>query len=371
MSEKEISKSKRKRLEMEKSRKMERRKKNIQTMWMILIPILILASVVAVVMYRKSQQINYSKYLTKEGTIANINIDDFVDNHFDEMSFSHDELMPSDDEITSTIDSMLEEHSALNTETTATTALGDKVNITYSASLNGAFYTEVTDATGGADILLEYGSSTIPDSYIDALVGKTPGDTFEADVEYPVDYEIAELAGQTLNYTFNIRGIYDVPEFNDEFVAAYYSDEAATAEEYRQKLVDDAYDSQLRSSIQQSLSVNFVVKATPDKYVANLDKIMENEYRTNYGMEDLSGVESFIHASSVQATETLLIYQSVFEKSGMTNTPDEVKAYLLDNGMTEPEYNSYVDTYGYEYVAQMAMQGRTLDYMVEHVKILE
>ena len=66
-------------------------------------------------------------------------------------------------------------------------------------------------------------------------MGTSPAKEITVEVTFPGDYSTnTELAGKDASFAVTINGIYVTPELTDEFVQAHLSDQASTAEEYRQ-----------------------------------------------------------------------------------------------------------------------------------------
>jgi trigger factor len=71
----------------------------------------------------------------------------------------------------------------------------------------------------GEDSLVEIGGKDTVEAFTTALRGATPGQTVNVAAEYPADYPESKLAGKTVDYTIEVKGIKKrtLPELNDEF----------------------------------------------------------------------------------------------------------------------------------------------------------
>ena len=69
------------------------------------------------------------------------------------------------------------------------------------------------------EMMLEIGGNDTLPAFSDNLRGLTPGDTKEFDVSYPEDYGQPKLAGKTIHFLAEVKGIRrkELPEVNDEF----------------------------------------------------------------------------------------------------------------------------------------------------------
>jgi trigger factor len=71
----------------------------------------------------------------------------------------------------------------------------------------------------GEDTLVEIGGKDTVEAFTTTLRGATPGQTLNVAAEYPSDYPQGNLAGKTVDYTIEVKGIKKrtLPELNDEF----------------------------------------------------------------------------------------------------------------------------------------------------------
>ena len=127
----EISKSKQKRIAEAKAREAQRHKKAMAAMWSVLIPVLIVGFIVALVVIHKANQLDYSKYLNDDGTIASIDIDKYATVDYENMSFSRAELEPAETTIDSEVESAIEAHTTLSTDAGRIAEANDTVGISF------------------------------------------------------------------------------------------------------------------------------------------------------------------------------------------------------------------------------------------------
>lgn len=377
-----ISKSKQKRLAQEAARKAQRKQKAMATFWAIFIPLVIVLAIVAAVLYYKSLQVDYEKYLADDGSIQGITASDYITGSYEDMLIDSEAIAPDQDSIEDDILSALDEHKTLNKESTTPAITGDTVNITYVASLNGETYDQALIEDGGEDIVL--GNADIDEAIDSSIEEHIPGDSFNVTVSYPADYDDEELAGNNIIYDITLTGIYEIPEFTDEFVQTYYSDVASNAAEYRQSIAMGYYSENLKDEIEDSISLNCVVNQYPDKYLENTEKTLKAQDKETvayykqmglqidsikqlYGFETDAEYNDQILKNAQESVMKTLFYQKVMNENGLTNTEEEVKTYFLSHDYDEASYNQAVTRYGYKYMANMALKGRMLDYVYEQL----
>ena len=92
---------------------------------------------------------------------------------------------------------------------------------------NGDHAVVALESIGGIDgepvkqdeMVLEIGGADTVEAFTQNLVGTSPGDEKEFDVEYPEDYGAARMAGKTVRFHATVKGIRrkELPELNDDF----------------------------------------------------------------------------------------------------------------------------------------------------------
>jgi trigger factor len=93
---------------------------------------------------------------------------------------------------------------------------GDWAQITYTGEIEG----EAEAApVAGEDTLVEIGGKDTVEAFSTALRGAKPGQELKAEVIYPADYAEAKLAGKTVAYEVEVKGIKKrtLPELDDDF----------------------------------------------------------------------------------------------------------------------------------------------------------
>ena len=99
-------------------------------------------------------------------------------------------------------------------------AQGDWAQISYTGQIEGAAEGDAAaEPLKGEDTLIEIGGKNTVEAFSNALVGAKPGQELKAEVSYPADYPEPKLAGKTVAYEIQVKGIKkrNVPELNDDF----------------------------------------------------------------------------------------------------------------------------------------------------------
>ena len=388
----EISKSKQKRLDQEQNRKYQKAKKAMVTFWSITIPLmLILAIVAGIVVYQRSK-LNYSKYLTNDGKIRDVNAADFVSLDYESISFKKADLLPSDETIDNDIAYAISSHATVSEDAALESKSGDRVQISFTATVDGERVAGITEEEGGRTYTI--GNEEFTEAYDTALTGRHPGEDFTTEVLFAEDYFDDSMAGKNVKIETHVIGIYVDPEFNDEFVTTYYSDKAATAAGYRQSLIDNYYKQNLEQAISDAIEEKVVVNSYPTNYMENMKKVImaqdkaqmesyNNMYMQYTGSAVYNNVyEMYSYASEAEyqahvteeaqtRTKDALTLQYIYEKAGLSNPESDVRSYFSDLGYDDASFAELQEQYGFGYLAQSVLSIKVLDYLKETINVTE
>ena len=93
---------------------------------------------------------------------------------------------------------------------------GDWAQISYTGTIESE---PQAAPVAGEDTLVEIGGKETVEAFTTALRGANPGQHINVAAEYPADYPEGNLAGKTVEYAIDVKGIKKrtLPELNDEF----------------------------------------------------------------------------------------------------------------------------------------------------------
>ena len=388
----ELTKSQQKRLQQKKERESQKAKKAMVTFWSIAIPLAIILGIVAgIVIYQRSK-LNYSKYLTNDGRIRDVNAADYVTVDYESITFNKADLLPSDETIESDIAYALSSHATVSEDAALVSKEGDRIQVTYSSKVDGEVVSEATEESGGRTFTI--GSAEMTDAYDAGLTGRHPGEDFTLTIAFPAEYNDATLAGKTATIDTHVIGIYVDPEFNDEFVMTYYSDVAATAAGYRQSLIDNYYKQNLQRSISDAIEEKSTVTSYPDGYLENMKKVIrandlqQMEYYNNmymqytgtamyknvyelYSYTTEAEYEAHVTEEAQHQTADALELQYIYEKAGLSNPESDVRAKFTEYGYDDAGFTELQEQYGFGYLAQSVLSEKVLKYLEDTVTVTE
>ena len=290
------------------------------------------------------------------------------------------DIEPTEDEVQSQIDSLLDQHSTTAEVTGRAAANGDTVTIDYSGTVDGVAF------TGGtySGYSLKLGSGTFIDGFEDQIVGHNVGDTFDVKVTFPEGYSDSTdaegntlvLSGKEAVFSVTLNGISEEvqPELTDAWVDetlgtsnGLHSVEALRAF-YQQQL----YQANLQTAVMDYLLQNSTFGDIPKSVLDYQVTQCLNYYYTMggyYGYE----LDAFVQmmgydnadamlaalADSIESyAKEALVYQAVAEAMELAPTQEQIDAY-----------SAYTDTYGANYCTMVAMMDTVTEALTTGAKV--
>ena len=226
------------------------------------------------------------------------------------------------------------------------------------------------------------------DDFLEQLIGHKPGESFDVNVTFPIDYGNEELNGKDAVFAVSINYIAEKvePELTDAFVAENLQEQygvttvAALTDYIRNNLKESA----ITNFVQKFLVDNSTVSELPASILTYLEGSMTEFYRDyaeNAGMEldeflaAYGGVESIdamleqSKESNVQTGEFHLLVQAVAEDAGIIVEKADVDRYFSEY-IKMDDYSQYEEQYGMPYLKLSVLQQMVLEMMVNNAKLL-
>lgn len=380
-----VSRSKQKREERAKNVAKQKRDKLILKVTGIVIALAVVGLLVygiARVIIKEANTINatgdYSAELEDNGYIKGVKALDYVTLcNYKGIEVPESEVTYTDEAFKDVIQQALSAHQVLKEE--GTVKDGDKVNIDYVGTMDGVEFEGGNSGGNGYDLTI--GSGQFIEGFESQLIGHKAGEDVTVNVTFPDDYSAADLAGKPAQFAVTIHGIYVDPEYNDDFVCAYYPEMGSTVEEYEKSLRDSYHDSQLQAYVDNFLTENSTVNKFPSKYLKNLKSttkysdVQSYQYMSQmyaqYG-QPVGSFEEFIgmsddeyNADIIERAEKFakadLVYQAILESEGITLTPEEAEGIVREMYGDEEFFNSSISTYGKGYTMKNAVKNKAVD----------
>ena len=290
------------------------------------------------------------------------------------------DIEPTEDEVQSQIDSLLDQHSTTAEVTGRAAANGDTVTIDYAGTVDGVAF------TGGtySGYSLKLGSGTFIDGFEDQIVGHNVGDTFDVKVTFPEGYSDSTdaegntlvLSGKEAVFSVTLNGISEEvqPELTDAWVDETLgtSNDLHSVEALRAFYQQQLYQTNLQTAVMDYLLQNSTFGDIPKSVLDYQVTQCLNYYYTMggyYGYE----LDAFVQmmgydnadamlaalADSIESyAKEALVYQAVAEAMELAPTQEQIDAY-----------SAYTDTYGANYCTMVAMMDTVTEALTTGAKV--
>ncbi len=146
---------------------------------------------------------------------------------------------------------------------------GDLAQITFQGEVTGGEQeagagVRIDEPIAGQDVSLEVGGKNTLPAFSDALRGSRPGQELRFEVSYPADFGEPRLAGKSIAYQVEVKGIKrkHSPELNDEFAKELGSYE--TMDEFKAKLREHMTADKSRQA--EAATKDKVLEALAERY---------------------------------------------------------------------------------------------------------
>lgn len=292
----------------------------------------------------------------------------------------------TDEQFQEEIQALCEYYAEAEQITDRAAAAGDTCNFDFAGFIDGVQFDGGT--AQGQTITLSDNSGYI-DGFVEAIIGKKPGESFDIVTTFPEDYGNEAVNGKeatfkcTLNY---IEGESVVPEFNDEF-AQKISDFTTAAElsaDYRAALEENLAlqaENQVYNDVWSQVMENATIHSYPEDKVTYIYQQYVTEY-TYYGaMYYGVGYEEFLQKQGFTDDEVRqsardqvkedLVFYAIVAAENIALTDEEYNAGLLEfadyYGMTSEEL---IEQYGEANIRDGLLWNKTQDLIVEWANVV-
>ena len=290
------------------------------------------------------------------------------------------DIEPTEDEVQSQIDSLLDQHATTAEVTGRAAANGDTVTIDYSGTVDGVAF------TGGtySGYSLRLGSGTFIDGFEDQIVGHNVGDTFDVKVTFPEGYSDSTdtegnplvLSGKEAVFSVTLNGISEEvqPELTDAWVDETLgtSNDLHSVEALRAFYQQQLYQTNLQTAVMDYLLQNSTFGEIPKSVLDYQVTQCLNYYYTmggyyGYELDAFVQMMGYDNADAMLAAladniesyaKEALVYQAVAEAMELAPTQEQLDTY-----------SAYTDTYGANYCTMVAMMDTVTEALTTGAKV--
>ena len=224
-------------------------------------------------------------------------------------------------------------------------ALGDRVIIDYSGSVNGKKF-EGGTAEGQP---LDLGSGMFIPGFEDQLVGMNAGESKDIEVTFPEDYRETSLAGKPAIFAVTVNAVKEkiVPEANDDF--AQDVSEFDTFEEYKADLTEKLKkknEEQNRMRLESAIIEAIVKDCKVDIPVAMVENQIDSEIQEmtynlayqgmsmdqylDYAGQTMEGLRAVLKNSAERRVKTQLVLEAIKNTEDIKATQEDMDAIFSE-----------------------------------------
>ena len=103
----------------------------------------------------------------------------------------------------------------------------------------------------------------------------------------------------------------------------------------------------------------------------SLSSYAYNSVYEMYGFTSDEEYRSSVHSMAQSDVAFYLSVMTVYAGEGMTNTREDVMNYYYEQGYDDASFQELLTQYGYNYLAQMALADKVINYLVDTVTVTE
>ncbi|MGM0369342.1 MAG: trigger factor [Bacillota bacterium] len=249
-----------------------------------------------------------------------------------------EDVTVEDEEIEQELETRRHDHAQLVGLDREVVEEGDFTTIDYEGTIDG----EPFDGGSAEDYNLEIGSGSFIPGFEEQLIGAQVGEETTVEVEFPEDYQGADLAGEEAEFKVAIKDIKakEVPELDDEFAKdvgydnldELKSDIKNDLEEEAATQADREYENKLVDAAVANAEVNIpeaMVEEEIDNMLEGQKMQMQqqgfdfDQYLEMTGMDE-EGLRDNFRQQAVQRVESNLILEAIAEQEEIEVTDEEI-----------------------------------------------
>lgn len=226
-------------------------------------------------------------------------------------------------------------------------AKGDWAQISYTGRIEGAAEGEAEaepEPLKSEDTLVEIGGQNTVEAFSNALVGAKPGQELKAEVSYPADYPEPKLAGKSVAYEIQVKGIKKriVPELNDDFAKELgeYENMAELENRVREHMAHRKrrnVESETRNRLYEALAARFQFPVPESLVQDQIDARLERGLRAlaAQGMQteqmrklDFGRLRAGQREGAITEVKTSILLDRIADEENVTVSDEEVDREL-------------------------------------------
>ena len=253
-----------------------------------------------------------------------------------------DDIKVTDEELQSTIDTDLSNHSTTKTIKKGKIADDSVVVFDFTGKIEvdgkkvkfdgGSAEDQTADIAAGT-----VGGQTFIDGFVDAMKNHKVGDTFTKKLKFPKDYGSSvkvndkdiDLANKDVWFTYKIKSLQETetPELDDAFVTSNYKEDGLkTVKEYKEYQKKELKYNKIMNGLWQNYLDDCKVSEYDDKALEEYESEAESSIVAQYSSYGITDIKSYLevcgmseddwHKQSKEAIKSRMIIYAVADKEG-------------------------------------------------------
>lgn len=329
---------------------------------------------------------SYSSGLTDSGLIDGLTVSDYLPS-FDVTKINLPKVSTeySDDDLETKLKDIIHSYRTLNTEYASTVKDGDSIQIDFTGMSDG----KEIEGGSATNYTMTVGSGEFIDGFETQLIGHHPTETVKINVTFPNDYSDSDLAGKDATFTVKINGIYQDPEFTDEFVEQNFADlDLHTTDDLKKAVKQNMIRIQEGSALDDWIDSSVALSSYPDDYLQHIENLLDRQYKDrfdlltetyqSYGME--TGYDSYkdyyaenddymttLQNNAETQVKRFIVYQTIYEDNNLLVTEDDYNYFVAQNNLTQDD----ISYYGKPYIMQQVIRSKVIDFVSEKANIVD
>jgi len=334
------------------------------------------------------------------------NVDDFVTlgDYMDvEVTLNEEDYQVTDENLSQYAEDMIS-YFKVYTKDDSKTEVGenDVIDVDYVGKKDGEAFEGGSAQNQIIDVANNYNpvtNSGYIEGFTSGLAGAKVGDVVDCKVTFPEDYQVEDLAGQEVTFTFTINSVQrpaKLEDLNDDLAKMYF--QVDTKEEFM-KQIKTVLEAQMEMNRQSDIRMEVIDKVTEkcdvkelpqgllearvDEYLAGVEKkycsdgtSMEEYVKNSYGTT-LEEYEKNITSTMEENIKQEMVFEAIAKKEDMEFDEEGYKNYisnLVQNGKYDSEDSLY-ETYGPDkeagkaYLEKIYLQQKACQKIVENTKV--
>jgi trigger factor len=289
----------------------------------------------------------------------------------------------ADADIDAMIDSLRNQRKGW-TDVERAAAEGDRVTIDFVGSIDG----EEFPGGKGEKHPLQLGSNSFIPGFEDQLVGVKAGDEKTVDVNFPEDYQSADLAGKAAQFAVTVHSVAEatLPELDDEFFKGFGLEEPSL-ENFRaeiRKSMEREVERRMHSLLKERL-MDAVLEANPvevpkaliEEEITRLQQQMQQQMAQQYGggqAPELNLPRNLFEGQANKRVSLGLLMSEIVKTNEIKVDADRVRK-TIENFAADYDDPEQVVTWYYSQKEQLAavessvLEDQVVDFLLEQAQV--